>query len=157
MSRPTAATPLKLLALDEEDLAVISCHLQDAVLRADQMTYLPSQQRFAALVSRFDWEKAVKERKDFTRRRAALRVDRVRSAKLKQLKPGASGRVLSLLAISFEPTEPPSGFITLTFSGGASIRLEVECIEAELKDLGPAWPTRHVPRHSGIEPGGAGS
>jgi hypothetical protein len=63
--------------------------------------------------------------------------------------------VLSLLAVHFEPKEHPGGFITLTFSGGASIRLQVECIEAELTDLGPAWRARSRPQHPGDEPGGA--
>ena len=80
--------------------------------------------------------------KDFRRRRTALRFDRVFGAQLKNIKPRASDRVLSLLAVRFEPTEPPGGHVTLTFSGDASIQLQVECIEAELRDLGPAWRTR---------------
>jgi hypothetical protein len=63
--------------------------------------------------------------------------------------------VLSLLAVNFEPSEHPSGYVTLTFSGDASIRLQVECIEAELTDLGPAWKARSKPRHPGGEPGSA--
>ena len=53
--------PLKLIALDEEDLAVVSSLLQDAVLRVADMTYVPAQKRFAAVLNRFEWEKAVKE------------------------------------------------------------------------------------------------
>jgi len=37
----------------------------------------------------------------------------------------------------------------------ASIRLQVECIEAELTDLGPAWKARSKPQHPGSEPGSA--
>ncbi len=151
--------PLKLIALDEEDLSVISSLLQDAVVRVSDMAYLPSQQRFAAIVNRFDWEKAVKTdgEEGYARRRAALRFDRVRGAKLKHLKPRSGTRVLSLLAITFEATEPPSGYLTLTFSGDASIRLDVECLETELRDLGPSWRARSKPRHPGGEPGSAGS
>ncbi len=149
--------PLKLIALDEEDLAVLSSLLQDAVLRVADMTYLPKQKRFAAVLNRFDWETAAKEGgKDYRRRRAALRFDRVFGAKLKNLKPRANDRVLSLLAIGFAPKEVPGGTLTLTFSGDASIQLEVECIEAELRDLGPEWGTRSKPQHPGDEPG-AGS
>ena len=36
---PVAMEPLKLIALDEEDLAVVSSLLQDAVLRVADMTY----------------------------------------------------------------------------------------------------------------------
>ena len=53
---PAAMKPLKLIALDEEDLAVVSSHLQDAVVRVGDMAYLPSKKRFAAVLNRFDWE-----------------------------------------------------------------------------------------------------
>jgi hypothetical protein len=147
-------TPLKLIALDEEDLAVVSSHLQDAVVRVGDMAYLPSRRRFAAVLNRFDWEKSQSARgkKDYRRRRAALRFDRVFGAKLKNVKPGASERILSLLAVRFEPAEAPGGFVTLTFSGDATVRLQVECIEAELKDLGPEWRTRSKPEHPGEGP-----
>ena len=59
--------------------------------------------------------------------------------------------------MSFEPGEAPSGKVTLFFSGDASILLDVECIEAELKDLGTVWRTRSKPQHPGVEPGDAGS
>src|SRR3970040_21844 len=105
-SAPVAMEQLKLIALDEEDLAVVSSLLQDAVLRVADMTYVPAQKRFAAVLHRFDWEKAVKQsdqEKDFRGRRAALRFDRGFGAQLKNIKPRASERVLSLLAVSFEP------------------------------------------------------
>ena len=152
---PVAMEQLKLIALDAEDLAVVSSLLQDAVLRVADMTYVPAQKRFAAVLNRFHWEKAVKEGdkdKNFRRRRAALRFDRVFGAQLKNIKPRAGERVLSLLAVSFEPKEPPSGHVTLYFSGDASILLQVECIEAELRDLGPQWRTRSKPKHPGEEP-----
>jgi len=157
-SAPVAMEQLKLIALDEEDLAVVSSLLQDAVLRVADMAYVPGQKRFAAVLNRFDWEKAAKEDgKDYRRRRAALRFDRVFGAQLKNVKPGPSERVLSLLAVHFEPAEAPGGYVTLTFSGDASIQLHVECIEAELKDLGPAWRTRRKPEHPGEASGASGS
>jgi hypothetical protein len=145
-----AMNPLKLIALDEEDLAVMSSHLQDAVVRVGDLAYLPTQKRFAAVLNRFDWEKAAgKGAQDFRRRRTALRFDRVFGAQLRNLKQGKSDRILSLLAVHFEPDDPPGGHVTLTFSGDASIQLKVECIEAELTDLGPEWRTRLKPEHSG--------
>ena len=144
--------PLKLIALDETDLEVLASLLQDAVIRVGDMTYLPGQKRFAAVLNRFEWEKAVREdTKDYKRRRTALRFDRVFGAKMRNVKPGADDRVLSLLTISFEQSEPPGGYVTLTFSGDASIQLQVECIEAELRDLGPEWRTRFKPEHPGLE------
>jgi hypothetical protein len=152
-----AMNPLKLIALDEEDLAVVSSHLQDAVVRVGDMAYLPAQKRFAAVFNRFDWEKAAKAGgKGYQRRRTALRFDRVFSAQLKNLKQSSGDRILSLLAVNFEPGDPPSGKVRLTFSGDASILLQVECIEVELKDLGPVWRTHSKPRHPGEETGAGG-
>jgi len=151
--------PLKLIAFDEEDLAVVSSHLQDAVLRVADLAYLPSQRRFAVLLNRFNWEKARGDRPDagFERCRTALRFERVLGAQLQNLRPAAGERVLSLLSVHFEAGEQPGGSVTLTFSGDASIRLQVECIEAELKDLGPAWKARSRPQHPSGEPSGVGS
>lgn len=152
-----ATTPLKLIALDAEDLEVVSSHLQDAVVRVGEMAYVPSRKRFAAMLNRFNWEKALAAEGAQTneRRRTALRFERVLGAQIKAFKPSATDRVLSLLAVHFEPSKHPGGYVVLTFSGGASIRLQVECIEAELTDLGPAWTARSRPEHPGSEPGDA--
>ena len=55
--------------------------------------------------------------------------------------------VLELLAVDFEATDDVAGYITLFFAGGGAIRLQVDCIEAELRDLGPVWKTRSKPEH----------
>lgn len=138
--------PLKLTALDAEDLAVLSAHMQDAVLGAEDIAWLPGRGRLALVANRFDWEGA---RKRARRRRAGLRFDRVMRVTRQNFEPGAKGTVLSLLAILFHPGEAaPSGTIELVFSGGAGLKAEVECIEASLEDLGPVWETRRVPSHS---------
>ena len=140
-------TDLKLIALDAEDLAVFSANLQDAVLRVADMTYLKAEQRFAALVNRFDWEASLATHgQALTRRRCGLRFERVQAAQVAGFQPG-SDAVLSLLSVEFEETAAPGGTLTLTFSGNAAVRLTVECIEGELKDLGAAWQTRHRPEH----------
>jgi hypothetical protein len=140
-------TTLKLLALDEEDLQIVSSQLQDAVVRVGDMTYIPSQKRFAAVLNRFDWQRADGNGERYRRLRTALRFDRVLGARHKDLSPEDKNRVLSLLAISFEPGEAPSGKVVLFFSGDVTLQLDVECIEAEMRDLGPAWRTRHRPEH----------
>lgn len=138
---------LKLTALDAQDLEVISSHLQDAVLLVGDMRYLAGEKRFAAVLNRFDWQGAVNGAGDYARRRTGLHFDRVLSARTHNIRKDAEDAVLSLLAIEFTPTDEPSGDITLVFSGGGAIRLEVECIEAAMADLGPAWPTRSRPSH----------
>lgn len=144
---------LKLLALDHEDLEVLSAHLQDAVLKVGDMAYVPSQQRFAAVANRFDWmqagsDGAAAKKKKYERQRSALRFDRVKGAQIQEISLDDKDRVLELLAIQFEETESPEGFVTLVFAAGAAVKLHVECIEAELKDLGIVWETKSRPEHA---------
>lgn len=139
---------LKLLALDADDLSVISAHLQDAVVKVGDLAYLPREKRFAALLNRFDWADAVKDgRQNFARRRAALRFERVLAAQLSGIDLKNTGKVLNLLAIGFEAREAPEGDVTLVFADNGAIRLRVECIEAEMQDLGPAWQAKSKPQH----------
>ena len=142
---------LKLIALDDEDLNVLSMQLQDAILRIEDMAYLPQERRFAAILSRFDWLSAAANGQaagaGYKRRRSALRFERVTGAQFQNLALGDKSGALELLAINFEPGELPGGTITLIFCGGGAIRLHVEVIEAELRDLGPIWKTRAKPEH----------
>jgi hypothetical protein len=147
---------LKFVVLDDEDLAVVSTHLQDAVLKVSDVIWRPQEKRLVLAVNRFDWE-SVQDgqggQPTYRRRRAALRFERVLSCKCRQVDPAGKDAVLNLLAVEFSPTEAPSGIVTLIFSGDAALRLEVECLEAELADLGPTWTTSCCPLHLDAEPG----
>ena len=139
---------LKLIALDAEDLGVLSAHLQDAVVRVSDLAYLPTERRFAMVVNRFDWDSAPEKKSgQFSRSRSGLRFERVLAAQVSGFKLSDTSRVLSLLAVTFEMTDDPSGEILLVFSGEVAIRLQVECIEAELRDLGAQWATKKKPAH----------
>ena len=139
---------LKLIALDDEDLGVLSAHLQDAVLRVADLAYLRAERRFAMIVNRFDWASPEKDQDgQFARLRAALRFEKVASAQVAGLNLKDASKVLSLMAITFETTKEPAGVVRLVFSGDAAIRLEVECVEAELRDLGAQWATKKKPSH----------
>ncbi len=142
-------TDVKLVALDGEDLAVISAHVQDAVVRIGEMTFQPGEKRFVAVMRRFDWLNAetTDTSKDFVRRQSGLRIDQVERAQVTGFDPTDGDRVLSLLAVSFEETTAPAGIVTLHFSGDTAIALHVGYIEAELKDLGAAWTTKNRPDH----------
>jgi len=138
---------LRLAAVDEEDLAVISAYVQDAVLKVGDLVYLPKEHRFALAMNRFTWEKAEGRRKDYERHRAALTFDRVLSVKTSGIERARTEAVLELLAVSFDATDPPAGHVTLVFAGRGAVQLEVEVIEARLADLGPAWATGARPTH----------
>jgi hypothetical protein len=150
------AEPLKFIALDGEDLEVVSTHLQDAVVKSSEVLWRPREHRLVVALNRFDWESAVQPGKpEYRRRRAALRFERVRSCQSRGLHPQGEDVVLNLLSVEFSPADAPAGLVTLTFSGGAAIRLEVECLEAELVDLGPTWTTATCPAHADGELTGA--
>ena len=147
---------LKLIAFDADDLSVLSAHLQDAVLKVGDIAYLPRERRFAAIGNRFDWADALEppngKANAYARRRTALRFERVLGAQVQGLDLARKEQVVSLLAIGFEPMEAPEGKVTLHFADGVAIRLHVECIEAELKDLGPVWSVASMPAHPAEEP-----
>lgn len=143
----TDSDRLKLAALDEEDLAILSAHAQDAVLKVADMAYLPKENRFVIAMNRFIWEKAEGKRHNYERRQAAMTFDRVLSVRTNRIRRDLGDAVLNLLAIDFDPSEPPGGAINLIFAGGGAVRLEVECVEARLADIGAAWATKAKPRH----------
>jgi hypothetical protein len=139
---------LKLVALDDDDLKIISAHVQDAVLKLGDVSYDAKGGHFVMAMNRFAWEvKPRWFRRRHERRRALLHFARVLAVKSAGLDLERKDDVLSLLAIRFEETAAPAGTIELDFAGGATIRLEVECIETRLGDLGPAWETATRPVH----------
>ena len=138
---------IKFVVLDEEDLEVVSTHLQDAVVKVADVHWRPAEKRVVVALNRFDWEGAQAEHPEYRRRRAALRFERVLSCKCRSVNPAGKDAILNLLAVEYSETEAPSGIVTLIFSGGGALRLEVECLEAELADLGPVWTAAHCPAH----------
>src|SRR5262249_26623385 len=139
---------LRLGALDADDLAVISAHMQDALIMVGDIRHLKRLKKLAVIANRFDWESVVGADARPQRRRAGLQISRVRSLRAHKIRQGAPSAVLSLLAITFTPgTVAPEGIIEMTFSGGGAIHLDVECVEVSLEDLGPAWESVRVPSH----------
>ena len=141
---------LKLLALDDEDLQVVSAHMQDAVFKCGDLHYWPAKNQFAIAANRFAWEETEAGSKPFERRRAALVFKQVRGVKSAGFDRTKEDLVQSLLAVTFEKDgDGPDGSIELVLAGGGSILLDVECIEVQLADTGGAWETKLKPRHPG--------
>jgi hypothetical protein len=146
------AAPLKLRAQDEEDLAVLSAILQDALVTVGDMVFLPEERRFVLVANRFRWEPAAGgERHNFERILSGLCIDGVQAVQRRGFRPAAADRILELLAIRAAP-----GRLYFDFAGDAGIRLEVEGIRCRLEDLGEPWPTRWRPRHPVDEARGSG-
>lgn len=151
MTHATSPTPplLRLIALDADDLAVISAHLQDALIPVSDIAFLVRERRFVLAGRRFDWVRAAAG--GCERCAVGLHFDYVQRVARSGFRQDETDRLLNLLAVHFEPREAPGGIVTLDFSGGAAIRLEVECLDAQMRDLGPRWPCTCEPKHP-VEP-----
>lgn len=136
---------LKLLALEPADLEILSAHTQDAVARVGDAEWLPKEKRFVLALNRFVWEKGKGKPE---RRRSVLVFSRVEKVRSHHVSRADGEAVISLLAMTFEPGEAPSGEVALILSGGGEIRLGVECLEVSLTDLGGAWETASRPAHA---------
>jgi len=139
--------PVKFVALDRDDLEVVSAHLQDALVKVADISWRPQEKRLVVALSRFDWLAADGTRPELRRCQSALRFERVSCCKCRSVNPAGKDAVLNLLAVEFSETDPPAGVVNLIFSGGGMLRLEVECLEVELADLGPSWPATARPVH----------
>lgn len=142
-------TDLKLLALDRDDLAIVSAHVQDAVVRVGDMGFARADRRFALLMNRYAWEAEGKSGpRHGSRKRAALHFNDVTAVAASGIDLDKKDGMLDLLAVDFTETEAPAGEVTLNFAGGGAIRLAVDCLEARLMDLGAAWAAKARPSHA---------
>ena len=130
------AAKLKLIAFDADDLAVISAHVQDARVQTGDIIWRQDEKRLVVGMNRLDWEQTLTGETAPRRLISALRFDRVLSCKSRDIDLAAPEAALELLGIEFHPGEPPGGSAVLMFSQGGALRLDVECLECELADLG---------------------
>jgi hypothetical protein len=138
---------LKLAALDAEDLTVISACMQDAVMKTGEIDFQPREKRLVLPVNRYAWEKTGKRLAIPERRRAILHFDRVLAVRTTNIDRKKPEEILSILAIQFTASQTPAGVVEIAFAGGATMRLDVECIETQLADLGAAWAAKAKPKH----------
>jgi hypothetical protein len=127
---------LKLIALDADDLAVISAHVQDARVQTADIIWRQGEKRLVVGMNRLDWEQTLAGETSPRRLIAALRFDRVLACKSRNIDLGATEAPLELVGIEFHEGEAPGGSAILLFSGGGVLRLDVECLECQLTDLG---------------------
>ncbi|MFM2128495.1 MAG: hypothetical protein RL477_41 [Pseudomonadota bacterium] len=167
------SAPLKLRAMDADDIAVLAACLQDALVPASDMRYLPAEKRFVLVANRFCWEKlpataldpaaapaaGEDEKGPFERVHCGLSIEHVRRVQARGFDPmGATDneRLFEVLSILPEEGLPAEGLpgagrdgavLTLVFAGQVAVRLEVERIEIFAQDVGEPWPTLWRPHH----------
>jgi hypothetical protein len=134
--------PLRLLAQDADDLAIISAAMQDAVAKVGDISFEPKARLLTVAFNRFCWEAGGHERV-----RSALQLGGVLNLQTRKIRKGARDAVLEVLAMTFEPGEAPGGTITISCAGGGDLRAVVECVDAVLADMSQPWPTPRTPAH----------
>src|SRR5258708_14788708 len=136
---------LKLVALDRDDLEVVSTHLQDATVSVADVHWRPTEKRLVMSLARFDWAGSLCESAQFQRRRTALRFDRVNAIKCRNVDCKNRRAMFNLLAVEFDESDSPGGGGTLFFSGGAAPRLEGAGLGCAPGGPGPVWTETRRP------------
>lgn len=150
---PLSDRPLRLRAESDEDLAVISSLLQDAVGRARDIHWARGHRRLVLLLNRFRWEdkpRAERAGRPYERVQTALSVENVTAVRAAGLDPEDRDAVFCLLSIAHEPAEDGcGGRLVLTLAGEGAIAVDMEALEATLADVTRPWAAqaRHAPDH----------
>ncbi len=144
--------PLNIGAEDADDLQVISTLTQDAVFPVTEMSWRPSDRRFALLLNRFRWEDkdaATRRGRAFERVQSVLMFNSVLSVASQGVDRGEKDTILSLLSVDFEAGEDGAGQIMLTLAGDGAVRLTVEAVDVALKDVTRPYqaPSGQAPHH----------
>jgi len=138
---------LKLLALNDDDLKVLSAHLQDSVVLVKDIIFLKKSRTFLMMVNRFMWEDI--ERGVFRenkRIRCAVKFENVLEVKSRNVSQKKKDKILELLSIDGEVKNNKKKLL-ITFAGNNEIILIVEEINILLDDVGLSWKVKHVPKH----------
>ncbi|RFU12867.1 DUF2948 family protein [Rhodobacteraceae bacterium W635] len=142
--------PLRLKALDAEDLTVVSALVQDAVFPITEMRWDRARRRFALLVNRFRWEEGARIGEHPPERvQSVLVIEDVIAVASQGIDRDDRDAVLSLLALDWQPGEDGTGRLVLVLAGDGAIAVDVECIDVTLRDVTRPYlaPSRKVPDH----------
>ena len=142
------AKNLKLIARTEEDLRIISAHLQDSIVSMENIASLKKNRIFLMQLSRFMWEDVEKGvfRKN-KRIRTILKFDNVIEVNSKNINQKSKDKFLDFLAIECTQMPDENYTMKLIFSGDSVIKVVAEVIEVALDDQGEPWDTKNKPKH----------
>jgi len=140
---------LTLRAQGEEDISIFSALLQDALFKVGDFHWSPTQKTLAAVCNRYKWDK---KKRFFGRKpkraRCAFHFSSVLKVETQGINFKDKDQILNLLTIEYSAQDGIAAILTLLFSGGASMRLHVECVEAVLSDVSEEWDAKQEPRHA---------
>ena len=144
-------TNLKLIAKTQEDLRVVSAHLQDSIASISDIANLNKNKIFLMQLNRFMWEDVEKGvfRKN-KRIRTILKVDNILEVHSKNINQSKKGKFLDFLAIESSEMPDNNYEMRIIFAGDSIIKIISEVIEVTLDDQGEAWDTKNKPRHKNL-------
>ena len=142
---------LKLIARTEEDLRVVSAHLQDSIASVSDIANLKKNKIFLMQLNRFMWEDVEKGvfRKN-KRIRTILKFENVMKVLSRNINQLKKDKFLDFLAIETKITPDRNYEMKIIFAGDAVIRVISEVIEVTLDDQGAAWNTKNKPKHNSL-------
>ena len=142
------AKNLKLIARTDEDLRVISAHLQDSIADTNNIANLKKNNIFLMQLNRFMWEDVEKGvfRKN-KRIRTILKFDNIIEVNSKNIDQKSKDKFLDFLAIESQQMPDKNYEMKLIFSGDSIIKIHAEVIEVTLDDQGESWDTKNKPKH----------
>ena len=142
---------LKLIAKTEEDLRVLSAHLQDSIASISDFANLKKNKIFLMQLNRFMWEDVEKGvfRKN-NRIRTILKFENVLDVLAKNIDQQKKNKFLDFLAIETNITPDNNYEMKIIFAGDSIIRIISEAIEVTLDDQGEAWDTKNKPKHKAL-------
>ena len=142
------AKNLKLIARTDEDLKVISAHLQDSIADIKNIAHLKKNKIFLMQINRFMWEDVEKGvfRKN-KRIRTVLKFENIVEVNSKKINQQNKDKFLDFLAIECHQMPDKNYEMKLIFSGDLIIRVLAEVIEVTLDDQGEPWDTKNKPKH----------
>ena len=145
------AKNLKLIARTEEDLRIVSAHLQDSIVSVSDIASLKKSKIFLMQLNRFMWEDV--EKGVFRRNkriRTVLKFDNVLDVFSKNINQLNKDKFLDFLAIETNLMPDNNYEMKIIFAGDSIIRVISEVIEVTLDDQGEAWDTKNKPKHKTI-------
>tara|TARA_B100001248_G_scaffold161275_1_gene121676 strand:+ start:4987 stop:5430 length:444 start_codon:yes stop_codon:yes gene_type:complete len=142
---------LKLIARTDEDLKVVSAHLQDSIANISDVANLLKNRMFLMQLNRFMWEDVEKGvfRKN-KRIRTILKFENVIKVHSKNINQSKKDKFLDFLTIETNLMPDNNYEMKIVFAGDAIIKVISEVIEVTLDDQGEPWETKNMPRHKEI-------
>ena len=139
---------LKLIARTEEDLRVVSAHLQDSIASVADIANLKKNKIFLMQLNRFMWEDVEKGgfRKN-KRIRTIIKFENLMNVLSRNINQLKKDKFLDFLAIETNITPDKNYEMKIIFAGNSIIRVISEVIEVTLDDQGAAWDTKNKPKH----------